>query len=75
MVEVEIGGFRAVIVGKEWAEGDPVLLRTLRQDLSIRPYAGYDPFPALTIAQEAIQRYGGSIVRQEPPAYVEGRVY
>lgn len=75
MVEVEIGGMTAQIIGEEWTEGDSVLLRTLRQDLSIRAYAGYDPFPAHTIANEAIQRYGGRIIRQRPPKYVEGRIY
>ena len=75
MVEVEIGGVRATIVGMEWTEGDASLLRTLRQDLAIRPYSGYDPFPALTIAQEAIRHYGGRIVRQDPPEFMEGRIY
>lgn len=75
MVEVEIDGARAVIVGWRWTEGDPVLLRVLEQDLVERAYTGYEPFPALTIAQEAIARYGGRIVSEVSPAYVPGRVY
>ena len=75
MVEVEIGGVRAIIEGTTWTQGSPTLLRTLQQDALVRPYSGYDPFPALTIATEAITRYNGRIVRQQPPEYVEGRVY
>ena len=75
MVEVEIGGMSATAEGYEWTRGDSDLLAILRQDLQIRIAEGYDPFPALTIATEAISRYGGRIVRQEPPEYVEGRVY
>lgn len=75
MVEVQIGGVTATAIGRTWAEGDALLLRTLRQDLRWRVWESYDPFPALTLAEEAIQRYGGRIVTQQPPAYVAGRVY
>lgn len=76
MVEVEIGGAHAIIVGQEWTEGDDLLLSILRQDLLVRrDVLSYDPFPALTIAQEAIDQYGGRIVRQEPPSYEEGAIY
>ena len=75
MVEIEIGTSRATITGERWTSGDETLLSILRQDSEIRRPFGYDPFPALTIAQEAIARYGGRIVRQEPPDYVVGRVY
>lgn len=75
MVEIQIGRLRATAVGWEWTTGDHPLLTTLRQDAEVRPYTGYDPFPALTLAEEAIQRYGGRIVAQQPPAYVAGRVY
>lgn len=75
MVEIEIGAMRATISGVDWVKGDDLLLRLLRQDLVVRESIGYDPFPALTIANEAIARYGGRIIRQEPPEYVEGRVY
>lgn len=76
MVEVEIGGMRCKAVGTEWPEGEEPLLGILRQDLLMRraPLT-YDPFPALTIAQEAIERYGGRIVRQDPPEHEEGRIY
>lgn len=76
MVEVEIAGMSATIIGREWAEGDEPILTTLRQDLLVRrDDLRYDPFPALTIAQEAIARYGGRIIAQEPPDYEEGTVY
>lgn len=75
MVEVEIGGMRAIAEGLAWTKGDNELLAMLRQDLLIRDNGGYDPFPALTIANEAIALYGGRIIRQEPPEYVDGRVY
>lgn len=76
MTQIEIGGQRAVIVGREWTDGDEPLLSILRQDLVIRDdRLTYDPFPALTIAQEAISRYGGRIIRQEPPDYDEGAIY
>lgn len=75
MVEVEIGGMRAIAEGLAWTKGDPDLLALLQQDLQIRASTGYDPFPALTIAQEAVALYGGRIVRQEPPNYVPGTIY
>jgi len=75
MVEVEIGGMRAIAEGLAWTSGDADLLAILRQDLAIRVGAGYDPFPALTIAQEAIALYGGRIIRQEPPEYAAGTIY
>lgn len=74
-VEVTIGGMRAVAAGRAWLEGDEPLLTMLRGLLQVRDATGYDPFPALTIAQEAVARYGGRIVDQAPPEYVEGRVY
>ena len=76
MVEVKIGGMSATIVGYEWTEGDELLLSILRQDVQIRDDSlSYDPFPAFTIAQEAIDRYGGEIVRQKPPVFTEGAIY
>ena len=75
MVEVEIGGLSATIAGYAWIDGDEPLLTTLAQDAQVRPKGDYDPFPALTIANEAIARYGGRIVSQEPPEHVPGRVY
>lgn len=75
MVEIEIGGLRAIARGWEWVQGDDTLLKILRQDLSIMPKHEYSPFPALTLANAAIERYGGEIIRQEPPEYTEGRVY
>lgn len=75
-VEIEIGGMRAVAASPAWIEGDELLLDILRQDLFIRQVSlTYDPFPALTIAQEAIARYGGRIIAQELPEYEEGTVY
>lgn len=75
-VEVEIAGRRAVAAGWAWVEGDATLLEMLRQDLRQRERTiGYDPFPALTLAEEAVARYGGRIVGQALPEYVEGRVY
>lgn len=76
MVEVEIGGMRCKAIGNEWTEGDDPLLGILQQDLIMRrDVLNYDPFPAMTIALEAIERYGGRIVRQDPPSYVGGRIY
>lgn len=75
MVEVEIGGEHATIASHEWVSGDELLLSILRQDLAIRDNGDYDPFPALTIATEAVNRYGGRIIRQEPPDYDPKLIY
>lgn len=75
-VEVQIAGRGAVAAGWAWVEGDATLLEMLRQDLRQRERTiGYDPFPALTLAEEAVALYGGRIVGQEPPEHTEGRVY
>lgn len=75
MVEVEIGGVRAVAEGYQWTSGDARLLRTLRGNAAVFGWAAYEPFPALTLARDAVSRYGGRIVRQQPPEYAPGRVY
>jgi hypothetical protein len=76
MVEIEIGGLRATARGYAWERGDEPLLTTLRNDLLARQVDGaYDPFPARTIAQEALDRYGGRIISEQAPAYVAGRDY
>lgn len=75
MVTVEIGGQNATIEGREWESGDPTLLQSLTQDLAMRQAPLYDPYPDLSIAEEAVRVYGGRIIQQDPPEHVAGRVY
>lgn len=76
MVEIEINGVRATIEGRIWRAARPSVAQALNDDVAVRPATfAYEPWPDMAIAQEAIQRYGGRIVRQAKPAFVEGRIY
>lgn len=76
MVEIEIGGRSAVIRSLEWHSAAPSLQQLLRDDVAVRPAPSqYEPWPDMAIAQEAVTRYGGRIVRQVAPAFDRNRIY
>jgi hypothetical protein len=72
MIEVEIGRQRARFDGV-WDGADADMIAAFNAG-SLDP-SGADPDPELTEARRVVAAYGGRIVRQEPPEYVEGRVY
>ncbi len=76
MVEIEINGERATIKGGVWTAPRASVAQALNDDVAVRPATfAYEPWPDMAIAQEVIQRYGGRIVSQEKPEFIEGRVY
>lgn len=75
MVIVEIGGHRATIVGRMWTCDSETLRGILQSDADITELPAADPFPDLTIAQAAVETYGGRIVEQKPPAMEDGVIY
>lgn len=75
MIIVEIGGHRATIVGGRWGCESEAIRAILQSDADITELPAADPFPDLTIAQAAVETYGGRIVEQKPPAMEDGVIY
>jgi len=56
-----------VIDGYKWASKNPKLERVLNARLDPDGPGGDDPDPDLNAATEAIETYGGKIIKQEQP--------
>lgn len=75
MVVIEIGGQRAIIVGRQWQCDREVIRAILQSDADITDLPAADPFPDLTIAQVAVKAYGGRVIEQTLPAADKGVIY
>lgn len=58
-----------------WKSEDPKTEALLNSILDEDGPSGGDPHPAGTAAEEAAERFGGEVVRSDPPPRVSGRMY
>lgn len=60
-------GVEATVDGYAWSCADPAILELLNTTLRPGGPGGEDPHPDLTLAREAARRFGGAVVRFDPP--------
>lgn len=76
MVQIRLFGATATLYGREWNSESPMLRDLLTADLAyFITTTGADPWAEMTIAQDAVKRYGAVIVATVPPVVREGVVY
>lgn len=76
MVKIRLFGAVATLNGREWESESATAKALLDADLTyFITTTGADPWPEMTIAQDAVKRYGAVIVATVPPVTKEGVVY
>ncbi len=76
MVRIRFFGTVATLNGRTWESESATAKALLDADLtSFIVTTGADPWPEMTIAQDAVRRYGAVIVASVPPVVKEGVVY
>lgn len=76
MVRIRLFGALATLNGRTWESESPTAKALLDADLTyFITTSGADPWPEMTIAQDAVKRYGAVIVATVPPVTKEGVVY
>jgi len=75
MVSASIMGVEAQVENWVWSCENTLLenyLNIMRDPLGP---SGADPYPDLTLAESAVERLGGKILKYDELEHVEGRVY
>lgn len=76
MVRIRLFGALATLNGRTWESESALAKAILDTDLEyFIVTTGADPWPEMTIAQDAVRRYGAVIVATVPPVTKEGVVY
>lgn len=89
MIKLLIGKESAEIENGEWTAGNPAVARLLNKWTDIESkaanvldtpfsslYSPSNPWPDMTIAQEAVKTWNGKIIDEgEPPEYEPDRIY
>lgn len=76
MVKIRLFGTEATIRGRQWESPSSMAKQMLDADLTyFITISGADPWPEMTIAQDAVKRYGAEIVDSVPPEYKDGVIY
>ena len=65
MVTIEIAGIRATIKDLDWTSKDKSVEKVLNSLLSPWGPSGADPYPDLTAAQEAVDKFKGKIIEYD----------
>lgn len=75
MVVIEFGGSQATLIGRRWQCEVEAFQTLLQSDADRADVPTEEPFPELTIAQAAVDAYGGTIIQAEPPVTEDGVIY
>lgn len=70
---IKIHGVEATVNERVWSSDIPQFTQLLNG--MRKPLSGADPNPDLTLAEEAVRRLGGRVVRFDESEYVDGRIY
>ena len=72
---VKIGNFEATIEDGKWSSENKLLLDIINLTLPFEGVPTSEPDPDKFLADLAIERLGGEIIKHDKPEYVEGRIY
>lgn len=76
MVTIKLMGVEAVLNGTKWTSQSATAKALLEADLEyFIEITGADPWPEMTIARDAVKRYGAVITEAIPPVVKEGVIY
>ena len=75
MIKVIVAGTNASVEHYLWSCENKVIEKYLNAVRDPLGPSGADPYPDLSLAEDAVKRLGGEVLEFEEQEYVEGRIY
>lgn len=76
MIIIQLLNTQARVQGEKWTSPNRSLEKLLNAMAAVADVYTSDPYPDLTLAQQAVEKFGGEIIKQDPkPEAIEGVIF